>query len=426
MTSRQYLNTMIAALAVLAGSACSSGADSTRAAGGSPATGGTAGGATLTGGGGVVGAATGGLSGGASGGSSSGGAIATGGGAASGSGGITSTGGTLATGGSPGSGGTTGVGGSGSPDGGGGAGPGDGGRTSGGRGGRDGGGGTGGRTGTGATGGGTSTGGATGDGGSDTGGRTGSGGTTGAGGTGGLDAGTGGLGGSTGGAGGTTGGFDPCPASGVCKILPLGDSITWGVNYDGGYRVRLFSNAVTDKKNVTYVGKLSNGPSTVSGVAFPKNNEGHSGWTLQQIDDIVTGKSTDSNYNGKKMMVDQAPNIVLLHAGTNDTSRSPTGMSDRLGTLIDDILADGPNVLLVVTTIIPIKQGSYGTVAESFNQEVPAVVKKRIDAGKHVILVDMFKDFPNDGLSGDGVHPNQTGYDWMAGVWYEAIKGYLH
>jgi lysophospholipase L1-like esterase len=228
------------------------------------------------------------------------------------------------------------------------------------------------------------------------------------------------------GAGGGTGSFDPCPTSGPCKILPLGDSITWGVNYDGGYRVKLFSDTIADKKNITYVGKLSNGPSMVSGTVFPKNNEGHSGWVIQQLDDIVTGKATDANYNGKKMMVDLAPDIVLLHAGTNDTSRNPTGMPDRLGTLIDHIVEDGPDVLLVVTTIIPIKQGSYGTVGQTFDDAVPGVVQKRIDAGKHVVLVDMFKNFPSDGLSSDGVHPNQTGYDWMAGVWHDAVKGYLH
>jgi lysophospholipase L1-like esterase len=188
----------------------------------------------------------------------------------------------------------------------------------------------------------------------------------------------------------------------------------------------LFSNTITDKKNITYVGKLSNGPSTVSGATFPKNNEGHSGWTIQQIDDIVTGTSTDANYSGKKMMVDQAPNIVLLHAGTNDMSRGPSGAPDRLGTLIDHIVGDGPNVLLVVTTIIPITQGSYGSVGQTFDNAVPGVVQKRIDAGKHVVLVDMFKNFPSAGLSSDGVHPNQQGYDWMAGIWYDAIKSYLH
>ena len=329
-------------------------------------------------------------------------------------GGTSGTGGSTGMGGSLGSGGAIGTGGMGTGAGGTGAG------------GRTGAGGTtgaGGRTGSGGT---TGAGGATGNGGTGAGGRTGAGGITGNGGTGGPDGGNKDLGGMESGTGGGTGTFDPCPASGACKILPLGDSITWGVNYDGGYRVKLFANTITDKKNITYVGKLSNGPATVSGVTFPKNNEGHSGWTIQQIDDIVTGTSTDANYNGKKMMVDQSPNIVLLHAGTNDMSRGPSGAPDRLGTLIDHIVGDGPNVLLVVTTIIPITQGSYGSLGQTFDNAVPGIVQKRIDAGKHVILVDMFKNFPSNGLGSDGVHPNQQGYEWMAGVWYDAIKGYLH
>jgi len=256
------------------------------------------------------------------------------------------------------------------------------------------------------------------------GGRMGAGGAAGSGGQPGSGGGAAGTAGSS--AGGGPGSFNPCPASGACKVLPLGDSITWGVNYDGGYRVKVFADATTDQKNLTFVGKLSNGPTTVSGAMFPKNNEGHSGWTIQQLDDIVTGKSTDANYNGKKLLVDLAPHIVLLHAGTNDTSRMPTGMPDRLGTLIDHIVQDAPDALLVVTTIVPIKQGSYGAIGETFDNAIPAVVQTRIDAGKHIVLVDMFKSFPSNGLGSDGVHPNQQGYEWMAGVWYAAIKSYLH
>ena len=390
MIARHHLKTLIAAL-VLLGSACSSNGGSSTGTGGasSAGSGGTSSAGGTTASGGTVG--RGGTTG--SGGNGTGGSTATGG--ATGVGGLTMTGGTSGTGGSTGMGGISGGGGA----------------T-----------GTGGTTGAGGTG----TGGRTGAGGTTGVGGTGAGGITGNGGTGGPDGGNKDLGGTEAGTGGGTGTFDPCPASGACKILPLGDSITWGVNYDGGYRVKLFANTITDKKNITYAGKLSNGPDTVSGVTFPKNNEGHSGWTIQQIDDIVTGASTDANYNGKKMMVDQAPNIVLLHAGTNDMSRGPSGAPDRLGALIDHIVGDGPNVLLVVTTIIPITQGSYGSVGQTFDNAVPGIVQKRIDAGKHVILVDMFKNFPSAGLSSDGVHPNQQGYDWMAGVWYDAIKGYLH
>jgi lysophospholipase L1-like esterase len=220
-----------------------------------------------------------------------------------------------------------------------------------------------------------------------------------------------------------SGTFAPCPASGACKILPLGDSITWGIGYDGSYRVKLFSNTITDKLSITYVGKLSNGPSTVSGQSFPKANEGHSGWTIQQIDDIVTGKSSDASYKGKKLIVDLAPNIILMHIGTNDMVSSSNGAPDRLGTLIDHILADAPDALLVVSNIIPLSAASSSV--DTFNKAVPGVIEKRASAGKHIVFVDQFKDFPTSEL-GDGVHPNQKGYDRMADKWYPAIKSYLH
>lgn len=43
-------------------------------------------------------------------------------------------------------------------------------------------------------------------------------------------------------------------------------------------------------------------------------------------------------------------------------------------------------------------------------------------AGKAVYLVDLNTGFPvSPGLTRDGVHPNDTGYVWMAQKWYEAI-----
>jgi hypothetical protein len=72
------------------------------------------------------------------------------------------------------------------------------------------------------------------------------------------------MGGSAGasGASGTGGsaGFDPCPATGPCKILPLGDSITDGLTVMGGYRIELFRLALNADKEITYVGGSANGP----------------------------------------------------------------------------------------------------------------------------------------------------------------------
>ena len=262
--------------------------------------------------------------------------------------------------------------------------------------------------------GGTSGVGPVGGGGSATGGRQGSGGNP-SGGTAGAMGGASATGGqATGGTnGGGAGSFEPCPASGVCKIMPLGDSITDGTGFSGGYRVELFAKAVADQKNITFVGSLSNGPSTVAGVTFPKSHEGHFGWTISQVDDLIPNPA-----------LNPAPQIVLLHLGTNDINQNTlSGAPERLGSLIDQIIAKLPSALIVVAKIIP--EPSKANDIATFNNAIPQIVQTRANAGKHVILVDQFTGFLSSEL-GDGVHPNQAGYTRMAGVWYTAIKGYLH
>jgi lysophospholipase L1-like esterase len=208
-------------------------------------------------------------------------------------------------------------------------------------------------------------------------------------------------------------GFEPCPASGACKIMPLGDSITDGTGFSGGYRVELFAKTITDKKSITFVGSLSNGPNTVSGVTFPKSHEGHFGWRIDQVDALIPDPA-----------LAPAPHIVLLHLGTNDINQSQTtGAPDRLGLLIDQVVTKLPSALVVVAQIIP--EPSKSSAISTYNAAIPGIVRSRADAGKHVILVDQFTGFPSSEL-GDGVHPNQAGYARMAGVWYEAIKSHLH
>jgi hypothetical protein len=247
---------------------------------------------------------------------------------------------------------------------------------------------------------------------------------------------SGGAAGSSGGSGGsstagsTGSGFDPCPATGNCKILPLGDSITAGAGQDpgdgGGYRSELFTKAVNDSKHITFVGSLTSGPSTIAGVAFPKNHEGHIGYKIDQITSLATTSQA----------LKDSPQIVLLFIGTNDEgyASSQAGASDRLGTLIDKIVAALPNSLLVVSSIYPFpgcKDTNYTPTqcaanVATYNSAIPGVVKQRADKGQHVLFVDM-SNMPSDGLSGDNVHPNHTvGYPWMGDNWYAVVRSYLH
>jgi hypothetical protein len=233
---------------------------------------------------------------------------------------------------------------------------------------------------------------------------------------------TAGSGGAAGGSAGGSGSFDPCPAAGDCKVLPLGDSITFGTpSNNGGYRVKLFIDAKTDNKKLTFVGTASaNGPQNVMvngmSVPFPRSNEGYPGITIGNLDSqhISNGKAFTNK-----------PHIVLLHIGTNDMyGGNPGGAPNALKKIIDDIAMQVPDALIAVSTIIPLSSGN-GQVM-TYNATIPGIVKDKAAAGKHVIFVDQYKDFPTSELT-DGVHPDDSkGYPRMGDVWYAAIKQYLH
>jgi lysophospholipase L1-like esterase len=240
-----------------------------------------------------------------------------------------------------------------------------------------------------------------------------------------------GSGGSSGGGGAGSGSFSPCPTTGACKILPFGDSITYGLitatkdqassdasvngkDSHGGYRVKLFTDAVNAGKNITFVGSQMNGPTMAAGMTFPKSHEGWSGYTILQVQPYV---AMDTKY---------APNIILLHIGTNDTYMSdPGGAPMRLQTMVDMILSMYPDTLLVLAQIIPYP--SQAPNVKAINDSIPALVQSRAAMGKHIIMADLFTGFmPATMQAGDGVHPNQMGYDWMGDTWYAAISSYLH
>ena len=209
-----------------------------------------------------------------------------------------------------------------------------------------------------------------------------------------------------------------------------------GTNYEGGYRIKLFSHAVKDLKNITFVGYDTANPPTASALSalgsasssYVNKHEGHFAWTIQQDDDLVTGVSTGSqdgvNYKGKKVVADAKPHIVLIHLGTNDMQVQRDGASDRLAKLVDHVVADAPEALIVVASIIPLP--SQASAVTAFNQTIPGTVKQRADAGKHVIFADQFAGFSGKSGLMDSVHPYEAGYEQMAVVWYAAIKQYLH
>jgi lysophospholipase L1-like esterase len=263
------------------------------------------------------------------------------------------------------------------------------------------------------------------------GGGIGAGGVAGLGGMGGASGGAGGTAGNGGAAGGSAGAsgapaFQPCPASGPCKIMPFGDSITQGYNVAGGYRAPLFHLALAAKRDITFVGSANDySVPTVDGMAFPKNHEGHGGYTIEGNNGIAQFVSTS--------IPSYQPNIITLMIGTNDINgnNNVSDAPNRLGKLLDSIFMRDANILVVLAQIVPTRTDGTNNTVKTYNAAMPNLVSTRVSKGQHIVLVDMYAAFTNDAsykqsLLGDNLHPNQMGYDVMADVWFQALSPYLH
>ena len=196
-------------------------------------------------------------------------------------------------------------------------------------------------------------------------------------------------------------------SNGGVKVMPLGDSITHGYVVPGGYRIGLWQRFTANGYKVDFVGSQSNGPASLG----DHDHEGHPGWRIDQIDANIVG-----------WLGTYQPHTVLLHIGTNDISQNYDlpNAPNRLSALIDHITATAPTAELFVAQIIPLTSTTLNAKVRTFNAAIPGIVASKVKAGKRVHLVDMYDAVPTSDLA-DGVHPNATGYDKMAAVWYKAL-----
>ncbi len=207
--------------------------------------------------------------------------------------------------------------------------------------------------------------------------------------------------------------------SGSVRIMPLGDSITYDNTYAdldnprsaskrSGYRNYLWYNLRNVNYNADFVGSKLAG----QGISptFDANNEGHSGWTSYSLADYTYA-----------WMQKSKPNIVLLHAGSNDWRESPRGIESILDEIDIYEEVSGNSVTVILALIINRKKNERWVRA--FNANVENMAKKRIANGDKIVIIDMEHDaginYPEDFQ--DSAHPNNTGYRKMANLWYKTI-----
>ncbi|MEV8100119.1 ricin-type beta-trefoil lectin domain protein [Kitasatospora sp. NPDC085879] len=191
------------------------------------------------------------------------------------------------------------------------------------------------------------------------------------------------------------------------RVMPLGDSITWGLGSSAGngYRGALWDALAADGHPVDFVGSVRGGSMSDA------DNEGHSGYRIDQIAALADASLT--RYR---------PNVVTLEIGTNDLSGNyqPSSAADRLKSLVDQITADVPDATVVVASLVVSTNSTEEQYRAAYNQAIPQIVSDARAAGKHVAYVDMSSLTSAD--LADSVHPNDAGYRKMADVFHRGIQ----
>jgi lysophospholipase L1-like esterase len=200
-------------------------------------------------------------------------------------------------------------------------------------------------------------------------------------------------------------------AAAPVRIMPLGASITNGVGSSAGngYRAELLSRLSQAGVGVDYVG------SQQSGNLPDRDNEGHSGWRIDQI-----AAQTDA------WTAAYRPDVVLLHLGTNDMVQNyqPATAPDRLSALVDRLLARSPGVTVLTSSLLPLKDPAANARVDSFNAAVAGLMAQKTARGDRVRHVDQHSAVAVTDLV-DGIHPNDAGYARMGMLWYSALRPVL-
>jgi lysophospholipase L1-like esterase len=202
------------------------------------------------------------------------------------------------------------------------------------------------------------------------------------------------------------------------KIMPLGDSITHGSPMYNSYRRSLWLKLQEAKYDVDFVGGLKEnegGPPPNSD--FDLDHHGHWGWTTDKLVPEIWHWTRDNQ-----------PDIVLLHAGTNDCfgEKSIEGIRDNIGRIIDQLRSEQPAVKVLVAQIIPTAAPyqAVNTKITALNALLPALAAEKTTQQSPVVVVDQNTGFSSDeGVDlYDGVHPNVRGEEKIAAQWYKALR----
>ena len=202
------------------------------------------------------------------------------------------------------------------------------------------------------------------------------------------------------------------PAGGATptiRILPLGDSITYGSGAAGGYRGPLYYQLTNAGFNVDFVGTQTGNPTNTC----PEiEHEGHGGWRIDQIDSIILGVFGQ--------ILD--PDVILVLIGTNDYGQgyNTPSATNRLEALIEKMATNRPFAKIIVSSLTVRGEPYNTTIQTNYNVFVPLIVARQRALGREVYYTDLYHVVPLGDMP-DQLHPNLGGYMKMATNWFTNI-----
>jgi mannan endo-1,4-beta-mannosidase len=219
--------------------------------------------------------------------------------------------------------------------------------------------------------------------------------------------------------------------SGPIRIMPLGDGITagtcmraflWAQLRDGVYPA------------FDFVGSRTSTDTCVP-TEYDKNSEGHAGYRVSDLlsptslhtdtgGDPYTGSSADlaAWFDGRPA------DIVLMLFGSNDflnTMSSAADVQNAYSAILARLRSVNPHVTLLVGLLPPMSSAKCNASCASrlsdLNAAMPGWVASVSTADSRVVVVDLFTGFDTTNTT-DGVKPDDTGAQFLAGRWYSAIR----
>jgi lysophospholipase L1-like esterase len=244
----------------------------------------------------------------------------------------------------------------------------------------------------------------------------------------------------------------PAVPSGPLVIMPMGDSITQGAGAGGGYRSPLYTSLSGAAFQLQYIGSRTDAPTTILTNAGQTHHEGHGSYStdllLGNLDaNKPYGGTDEGGYwitgGGGTGRAAVYPDLILLMIGTNDIgmwAHTPAEAIAYYDQLLTKLVTLRPSARIICASIVPFvlsefeeaypdKIGVYTNREANnviYNGMLPGLVATHQAAGHRVQFYDMRQKVnPANAatlIGGDGVHPNQAGYNAIASGWFDAMK----